>query len=161
LAGTIIIKDDSFAGSIVTQQDGIAEIMFTYHLGTGKPVVQLTVEAQIPVFAQIVEFKQDEHGNYIGFVIKTFDLLASPVQAIVHYNVTGKQEGYITFGDAIIPSMMAGPGDSPGIIIENGQMIIDDNGPDDPITPEDLIVNPEPPLSGADSTSSDQPLGNS
>lgn len=98
LAGTIIIKDDTFAGSVATDSDGLAEITFSYNLGTGKPVVQLTPEAQIPVFAQILEFKQDEHGNYTGFVIKTFDLISGPVQAIVHYNVTGKQAGYITFG---------------------------------------------------------------
>lgn len=145
LTGTIIIKDDSFAGSIVTEEDGMAEITFNYHLGTGKPVVQLTAEAQIPVFAQIVEFKQDEDGNYTGFVMKTFDLLAGPIQATVHYTVTGKQEGYITLGDAVVPSM-SNPGDGFGIIIDGGEVIYDGgDGPEDPIDPDDLIDNGYPP----------------
>ena len=128
LAGTIFIKDDSFAGSVTTGPDGLAEITFNYHLGTGKPVVQLTTEAQLPVFAQIVEFKTDEAGNYTGFVMKTFDLISSPVQAIVHYTVTGKQEGYITFGefsDEVVDDPVSGDGDP--LIVEDGSESADEN----------------------------------
>ena len=144
LAGTIFIKDDTFAGSVATDTDGLAEITFSYNLGTGKPVVQLTAEAQIPVFAQILEFKQDEQGNYTGFVIKTFDLISGPVQAIVHYNVTGKQAGYITLGEVLDEPLYSGfgsgfgggsgssgdlsagdyvGGDGVGLVIENGEVV--------------------------------------
>ena len=95
------------------------------------------------MFAQILEFKQDEHGNYTGFVIKTFDLISGPVQAIVHYNVTGKQAGYITFGqvqnDPLLINSGAGEGgsgsadgsaggnfvggDGAGLVIEGGQVV--------------------------------------
>jgi hypothetical protein len=144
LAGTIFIKDDSFAGSVATGDSGLAEITFSYHLGTGKPVVQLTVEAQIPVFAQILEFKQDEDGNYTGFVIKTLDLIASPVQAIVHYNVTGKQADYITLGEVVESS----PENLAPIIIEGGEVV---GGDFTPINPGEVsgVVSPEDPAAAA------------
>ena len=130
LAGTIFIKDDTFAGSVATDEDGLAEITFSYHLGTGKPVIQLTAEAQIPVFAQIVEFKQDDNGNYTGFVMKTFDLISSPIQAIVHYNVVGKQAGYITLGEAVVSDEDlefytgdSNSGDGVGLIIDGGEVV--------------------------------------
>ncbi|MEZ4180028.1 MAG: hypothetical protein R3B41_00710 [Candidatus Doudnabacteria bacterium] len=140
LTGTIFIKEDSFAGSVATDNSGLAEISFAYHLGTGKPVVQLTAESQIPVFAQIVEFKQDTNGNYTGFVMRTFDLIAGPVSAIVHYNVTGKQDGYITLGTAVPVQLDNGSGgdDFTGIVIEDGQPTVV-GGPDEPLNPDDII----------------------
>jgi hypothetical protein len=97
----LVIKDDSFAGSITTLEDGTAEIVFSYELGTGKPVVQLTPEGENPVFAQILEWKKDEQERYIGFVMKAFSIGGSPVQAVVHYLVTAKQEGYETYGEIL------------------------------------------------------------
>jgi hypothetical protein len=99
--GVIIIKDNSFAGSIATDINGEAEIMFSYHLGTGKPVVQLTPENENPVFAQVKEFIKDSQGNYTGFKIKTFGLTGSVISSVVHYNVTGKQDQYETSGQVI------------------------------------------------------------
>src|SRR6185437_1953294 len=70
-AGNIIVKDDTFAGSIATDATGAAQITFTYDLGTGKPDVQLTVEGETPALAQVASFTQDATGNYTGFAIKT------------------------------------------------------------------------------------------
>lgn len=138
LAGTIIIKDDTFAGSVATDENGLAEITFSYNLGTGKPTVQLTAEAQIPVFAQILEFKQDENGNYTGFVMKTFGITSGPIQAIVHYNVVGKQEGYITLGEVVVPDeeleLFSEGGDSSdgvGLIIDGGEVVGGSDGSED------------------------------
>ena len=63
-----------------------------YHLGKGKPVVQLTPEGDIPTIAQVTSWKQDSAGNYNGFFIKTFGLSGQSVSANVHYAVFGKQE---------------------------------------------------------------------
>ncbi len=46
--------------------------------------------------------------KYTGFVIKTFDITGQSVSAVVHYNVTAKQEGYETFGDVVVISQPAG-----------------------------------------------------
>jgi hypothetical protein len=100
-AGNIFIKDDTFAGSIATDSDGIAQITFTYHLGTGKPSVQLTPESDSPVFAQISEWTQDENQNYTGIKIKTFGFAGTSVSSIVHYLVVGKQADYQTSGTMI------------------------------------------------------------
>jgi hypothetical protein len=126
VSGVIVVRDNTFAGSIATGEDGLAEVTFSYHLGTGKPVVQLTAEAQLPVFAQIIEFKTDADGNYTGFVIKTFDLLSSPVSAIVHYNVTAKQSGYTTFGAVLsVEDSPTDPngGDGFGLVIDGGEVV--------------------------------------
>jgi hypothetical protein len=99
--GVIVMRDNNFAGSIATLADGTAEITFTYDLGTGKPVIQLTPESEVPVFAQIKEWRKDQNQNFTGFIIKTFGLDGQPASSIVHYLVTGKQNGYETFGQAL------------------------------------------------------------
>ncbi|MDQ3018287.1 MAG: hypothetical protein M3Q64_00215, partial [bacterium] len=97
--GQIIVYDDTMAGSIVTNTaDGLAEITFTNNLGTGKPVVQLTAEGDTAVFAQVKEWRTDGAGRYIGVVFRAFASDGVGVQSIVHYNVTGKPEGYVTYG---------------------------------------------------------------
>ncbi|MDO8715556.1 MAG: hypothetical protein Q7J73_01930, partial [Dehalococcoidales bacterium] len=96
IAGIIGIYNDSFAGSVATGTDGATIINFNYHLGTGKPVVQLTPEGTAPTFAQIVSWQQDASSNYTGFIIKTVDLKGKSVSAIVHYTVTAKQADYNT-----------------------------------------------------------------
>lgn len=160
IAGTIFIKEDSFAGSVATNADGLAEITFAYHLGTGKPVVQLTAEAQLPIFAQVVEFKQDDEGNYTGFVIKTFDLISSPISSVVHYTVIGKSAGYITYGEvAPIPLELDYSdntdyfGNDSGLIIQNGEVageeeggagLEQDNHNEDEANQESLVSESEP-----------------
>jgi hypothetical protein len=113
VAGVIFVKDDTFAGSVATDENGEAEIDFTYDLGTGKPVVQLTPESEEPVFAQVVEWKQDNDDNYIGFKIKTFSLGGQIASSVVHYNVTGKQTGYETNGEVIEVVNAPSPSPSP------------------------------------------------
>jgi hypothetical protein len=101
IKGVIKIEDDSYAGSIATNEEGIAEISFTNHLGTGKPSIQLTPEAELPVFAQVFEWTQDSAKNYTGFKMKSFKLDGSAISAIVHYSVVAKQDGYATSGKVI------------------------------------------------------------
>ncbi len=101
VAGIIVIKNDTFAGSIATDINGEAQIMFSYDVGTGKPVVQLTPEAEVPVFAQVLSWSKDSNQNYTGFTIKTFGLSGAPVSAIVHYLVVGKEDGYQTQGQVL------------------------------------------------------------
>jgi hypothetical protein len=96
IAGVITIKDDSYAGSVTTNSDGLAEIDFTNDLGTGKPSVQLTVESDTDAFARIVSFKQDAQGRYTGFTMKSYNNSGTGVPVIVHYLVIGKQNGYTT-----------------------------------------------------------------
>ncbi|HEX9503750.1 MAG TPA: hypothetical protein VF974_05535, partial [Patescibacteria group bacterium] len=98
VTGNIIIKDDTFAGSIATDSTGTAQIDFTYDLGTGKPDVQLTVEGETPAFAQVATWKKDIQNNYTGFTIKSFAPTGGPASVIVHYLVVGKQAGYQTSG---------------------------------------------------------------
>jgi hypothetical protein len=100
--GIIIVKDDSFAGSIATNEAGDANINFTYDLGTGKPDVQLTVESETPAIAQVVSWIKDSQDRYIGFKLKSFNLSGNPASVIVHYLVVGKQEGYTTNGEVIL-----------------------------------------------------------
>jgi hypothetical protein len=121
MSGVIIVKDDNFAGSIATNADGIAEINFTYNLGTGKPVVELTPESDSPVFAQVSSWKKDGSGNYTGFTIKTFGINGTPASAVVHYLVTGKRDGYATNGQTVTistapstPATIAPAGDTGG-----------------------------------------------
>jgi hypothetical protein len=100
--GIIIVKDDSFAGSIATNGLGEAQINFTYDLGTGKPDVQLTVEGEIPAIAQVVSWIKDSQDRYIGFKLKSFNLSGNPASVIVHYLVIGKQDGYTTSGAPVL-----------------------------------------------------------
>ncbi len=100
--GIIIVKDDSFAGSIATNELGEANITFSYDLGTGKPDVQLTVEGEIPALAQVISWTKDEQQRYTGFKIKTFGLSGSPASVIVHYLVVGKEDGYVTNGQPVL-----------------------------------------------------------
>jgi hypothetical protein len=102
MKGIIVLENDSVAGSIATDAiTGLAEVNFNYHLGTGKPVVQLTPEGDIPVVAQVTSWKKDSVGNYVGFFLKTFGLSGQAVSANVHYAVFGKPAGYSTAGDAL------------------------------------------------------------
>ena len=149
--GVIVVKDDSFAGSIATNEQGLAEVTFSYHLGTGKPVVQLTPEAIVPVFAQIQEFKQDEDGNYTGFVIKTFGVVASPISSVVHYNVTAKQDGYSTFGSTMAVEENNSAYDGVGMIVGDDETAGGGSGYSsdfNPLSPDDILGitegSPEP-----------------
>jgi hypothetical protein len=101
ITGNIIVKDDTFAGSIATNTDGEAHIAFTYDLGTGKPDVQLTVEGEVPAFAQVGSWDKNTDGNYTGFTIKTFAPAGGPASVIVHYLVIGKEPAYETFGSVM------------------------------------------------------------
>lgn len=165
--GVIVVKDDSFAGSIATNEEGLAEVTFSYHLGTGKPVVQLTPEAIVPVFAQVQEFKQDENGNYTGFVIKTFGVVASPISSIVHYNVTAKQDGYSTFGSTLEVQPDPSADDGVGMIIDNGDNSGNSGGSPsedfNPLSPEDIlgiVENGNSGDSGAGTEPGTEPTGN-
>ncbi|MBL8030735.1 MAG: hypothetical protein JNK33_00195, partial [Candidatus Doudnabacteria bacterium] len=129
IKGVLVIENDSFAGSIATNEDGMAEIIFSNHLGTGKPVIQLTPESENPVFAQVAEWKKDEQENYIGFKIKTFGINGSVVSAVVHYNVTGKQEGYKTQGQVL--GVVLNPQGQPSL--NSSGSIINNNGSDEVI----------------------------
>jgi hypothetical protein len=99
--GVLTIEDDSFAGSTTTNSSGEAEVTFSHTLGTGKPVVELTTEGDLPTHAQIVRFTTDAGGNYKGFVLKTTTLDGAGVSGgVVHYLVVAKPAGYKTSGDA-------------------------------------------------------------
>ena len=106
IKGTIFIADNTFAGSIATNQDGESTITFSYDLGTGKPVIELTPEAATPIFAQVVSWQKDAEQKYTGVTIKTFGLAGTPQSAIVHYIVVGKGESYTTQG-SVIPVISA------------------------------------------------------
>ena len=102
VAGNIIVTDSTYAGSIATNAQGLAEVQFTNHLGTGKPSVQITPEGEQVVIAQISHWMRDENQNYTGVVIKAANLDGTPASAIVHYLVTGKPAGYATQGQTIV-----------------------------------------------------------
>jgi hypothetical protein len=112
-AGNIFIKDDSFAGSLTTDDDGEATVNFTYDLGTGKPEVQLTVEGNTPAFAQISDWIQDQNQNYLGFKIKTFGINGGDISSVVHYSVIGKQSGYTTESIEVVPPPAPAPNPNP------------------------------------------------
>ncbi len=142
--GVLVIRDDNIAGSLVTSEEGLAEITFAYDLGTGKPSVQLTPEAGYPVFAQVIEWRQDSYNNYTGFVMKTFGLGGQPTQSIVNYLVIGKPEGYETF--ALDTLQVEIPTPVPQIIVEDREDSEDEEvitdvppteGPTDPAPPEE------------------------
>jgi hypothetical protein len=98
-AGLLILPDDTFAGSIVADVNGEAQIVFSHHLGTGKPVVQLTPESLEAVHTQILNFQTDNDSNYTGFKLQVRDRFGEIYPgAIVHYLVIGKQAGYETSG---------------------------------------------------------------
>ncbi|MDO8466777.1 MAG: DUF5011 domain-containing protein, partial [bacterium] len=96
ISGVIRVKNNSFAGSIITDENGNAEIKFDYHLGTGKPSVQLTPEGDEFALAQIAKFIQDEAKNYTGFLLKAvgFENKEPAASTTVHYWVVAKQDGY-------------------------------------------------------------------
>lgn len=117
IQGVVRLSNNSFAGSIVTDGNGYAEIDFGYHLGTGKPSIQLTVEAPDSeaastteattkiLTAQISKLFRDADKNYTGFRIRAFELpvdsasstLSRPAASTtVHYLVIAKQEGYFS-----------------------------------------------------------------
>lgn len=152
--GTLIIRDDNIAGSLVTDENGLAEITFSYDLGTGKPSIQLTPEANYPVFAQVLEWKQDSEQRYTGFVMKTFAQSGQPLQSIVHYLVIAKQADYQTFG--LNTLVVVDPSD-------NSEIVVDD--PEDPneeiIEPEDSGDTEQPSVSPTDSTPTEQPAEDS
>ena len=100
--GTIFVRDDTFAGSIATDEDGVADISFSYDLGTGKPDVQLTVEGETPALAQVASWEKNGEGKYTGFKIKTFGTTGDPASVIVHYLVIGKEDGYDTTGSIVV-----------------------------------------------------------
>ena len=108
IKGVLVATDDSFAGSIATKADGTADIDFSYNLGTGKPVVELTPESDSPVFAQVMSWKKDSDGNYTGLVVKTFGLSGTAISSTVHYVVVGKKSGYSTNGTVM--NVMSSPG---------------------------------------------------
>ena len=109
--GNIFIKDGSFAGSATTDEEGNKDITFTYHLGTGKPDVQLTVEGETPALAQIAGWTKDTEENYTGFKIKTFTPAGDNISTTVHYLVVGKETGYQTSGAVV----EVAPGDETSI----------------------------------------------
>jgi hypothetical protein len=98
--GVLRIKNDSFAGSISINEQGLAEVNFDYPLGTGKPSIQLTVEddSKDLILAKIISLFQDEERNYTGFRIKAAKVPsgAPAASSTVHYFVVAKQEGYLT-----------------------------------------------------------------
>ncbi len=155
IKGLLVVKDDSYAGSIATLEDGTAEITFTYDLGTGKPVIQLTPEGETPVFAQVVEWKTDDQDRYTGFVMKTFGFDSQPVSAVVHYLVTGKQEGYVTYGEIEVQNPVSQPLVVPASdpVTDGGDPIVDEGSNSAPEeepptviqdTSEDPVVNNDP-----------------
>jgi hypothetical protein len=182
--GVLIVKDDNFAGSIVTGLDGLAEVTFSYDLGTGKPVIQLTPEHDSPVFAQVLEWRKDELDRYTGFVIKAFSLDGSPTRVIVHYNVVAKQDSYNTYGiDSLtviqspnnnpVPSTnsLGNEGDGGVTPPDSGDVSADEGGSSGTVAGDNTTVNPESvsvpestdPTSSseASSPSSDASSGNS
>ncbi|MDP3986114.1 MAG: hypothetical protein Q8P77_01625, partial [Candidatus Veblenbacteria bacterium] len=104
IAGNIIVTDSSYAGSIATNANGLAEVQFTNHLGTGKPSVQITPEGEQVVLAQVSHWMKDENQNYRGVVIKASNLDGTPASTIVHYVVVGKPAGYETQGQIVVLS---------------------------------------------------------
>ena len=66
VTGVLRLANDSVAGSVVTDENGEATVQFEQALGTGKPVVELTVEGETTAFAQIVSFTKDDAGRYTG-----------------------------------------------------------------------------------------------
>ena len=139
--GAIIIKNDKFAGSIATDAQGEASIVFDYDLGTGKPSVQLTPEADEPVFAQVLSWQKDLEGNYAGFTIKTFDKDGEDISAIVNYLVIGKGEGYDTSG--VVIEVTAPSGTPPEAVVTPAPAPESTPEPTPEVAPEPTI-EPEP-----------------
>jgi hypothetical protein len=96
IVGVIRVDNEQFAGSVTTDSNGEAVITFDYDLGTGKPVVELTVESSTPTLAQVSDFSKDTAENYTGFTIKTFTAGGEAVSTMVHYLVIAKPTGYAT-----------------------------------------------------------------
>ncbi len=128
VAGTIYIESDSFAGSIATNDMGLADIDFANNLGTGKPVIQLTPEGDVPTIAQVASWKKDLAGNYIGLVIKTFGTEGQAVTANVHYAVFGKREGYeTTNGIPILTNTTDPDQEEPELVLPEGDGVTGGN----------------------------------
>jgi hypothetical protein len=100
--GVIFVRDNTFAGTIATDGNGEAEIVFTYDLGTGKPSVQLTAEGDLPVIAQVLSWTTDSAGRYTGFRMKTFTPAGAAVSAAVNYLVVGKPADYAMQGSITV-----------------------------------------------------------
>jgi len=92
--GQIRVADDTYAGIVTTDADGIATITFTVHMGLTKPVVLLTPEfdpAIAKVFVQIIGWTQDADGNYTGVTIGTYNHRAVALANVpVHFMVIRK-----------------------------------------------------------------------
>ncbi|TSC82176.1 MAG: PHB depolymerase family esterase, partial [Parcubacteria group bacterium Gr01-1014_19] len=105
------VKNNSFAGSIETNENGEAEIKFDYHLGTGKPSVKVTVEDNTDrlISPTIIRFVQDDQGNYIGVKVKTSEIPSGKVAGLstVHYWVVAKQDDYKTAPAISVPTAPA------------------------------------------------------
>jgi hypothetical protein len=143
-AGNIIIKDDTFAGSIATDASGSAKIIFTYDLGTGKPDVQLTVEGETPAFAQVASFEKDSNNNYTGVNIKTFAPDGSAASVIVHYLVVGKQANYATSGSVIEVVSTPTPAATSSLAPEPTPAPAPTPTPTPTPTPEPIVTPPTP-----------------
>ena len=115
--------------------------MFDYDLGTGKPSVQLTPEADEPVFAQVLSWQKDLEGNYAGFTIKTFDKDGEDISAIVNYLVIGKGEGYDTSG--VVIEVTAPSGTPPEAVVTPAPAPESTPEPTPEVAPEPTI-EPEP-----------------
>lgn len=90
--GYFNVRDESLTGRTETDSSGLATVTFTKPMGTVKPAVQLTVEKDSLVFAQIKEYLQDALGNTTGFVIKTFAPTGAIVpKVMVHHRVMGSE----------------------------------------------------------------------
>ena len=163
IQGVIRINNEQFAGSIKTDNNGEASVAFDYDLGTGKPVVELTVEGDMPTLAQVKNFSTDATGNYIGFSIKTFTPSGSNMSASVHYLVIAKPLGYATKDvvitvvsspSEVIPPPSGGSGGGGGETTDTTPLA-DTTPPVDTITPPDTIIVEPPQAVAGDTTSTD------
>lgn len=164
LRGVLVIENDSFAGSIDTDATGEARIDFEYSLGTGKPVVQLTAEGEMPVHAQVLRLLQDEQENYTGFVLRTTSLDGALVSgATVHYLVIAKPADYAPVGinestsivvydaPATSQEITNVPPVEESVVVENEEAVTDVESVEsvegtDTVTPESVAtVEPEVP----------------
>ncbi|MEK7640840.1 MAG: hypothetical protein AAB389_02490, partial [Patescibacteria group bacterium] len=147
--GVIRVKNNSFAGSIETNENGEAEIKFDYHLGTGKPSVQLSIEDENRelILAKLSKFLKDEEGNYLGFLAKAFDAHDGKpaTSTILHYIVIAKGADYGTSSST--PALIVVPEENSAsttpveiIIIENPSA----EAPPDPVAVEIAEVKEAP-----------------
>ena len=98
IKGVIRIENDSFAGAVITNENGLADVQFSYHLGTGKPITNLTAEAEDGVVvAQVAKLFSDADGNYTGLRIKASQVPSGQPapHVMINYTVIAKQAGYV------------------------------------------------------------------